>query len=129
MTEPRPVTSASPQHRGSAMPEDLSLRLTGDETGIGAVLAALRAMPDVEGVVELGLDVPGQGDDSGSIGLPGQRDDASSLGLPSEEGRAEAQDVQIHISNSIAYDHVHGRIETLAAGAGVVVEWLDLEGE
>lgn len=111
------------------MPEDLSLRLTGDEIGIGAVLAALRAMPDVEGVVELGLDVPGQGDDSGSIGLPGQRDDASSLGLPSEEGRAEAQDVQIHISNSIAYDHVHGRIETLAAGAGVVVEWLDLEGE
>jgi NADPH-dependent ferric siderophore reductase len=110
-------TSASPQRRGAAMPEELSLRLTGDETGIGAVISALRAMPDVEGVVELGLDVPGQGDD------------ASSLGLPSEEGKAEAQDVQIHISNSIAYDHVHGRIETLAAGAGVVVEWLDLEGE
>jgi NADPH-dependent ferric siderophore reductase len=111
------------------VPEHLSLRLTGDETGIGAMLAALRAMPDVESVVELGLDVPGQGDDSGSIGLPGQDDDASSLGLPSEEGKAEAQDVQIHISNSIAYDHVHGRIETLAAGAGVVVEWLDLQGE
>ncbi len=111
------------------MPEELSLRLTGDETGIGAVLAALHAMPDVEGVVELGLDVPGQGDDSGSTGLPGQRDDASSLGLPSEKGRAEAQDVQIHISSPTAYDHVHGRIETLAAGAGVVVEWLDLEGE
>jgi hypothetical protein len=122
-------TSASPQRRGAAMPVDLSLRLTGDETGIGAVISALRAMPDVEGVVELGLDVPGQGDDSGSLGLPGQGDDASSLGLPSEEGKAEAQDVQIHISDSIAYDHVHGRIETLAAGAGVVVEWLDLEGE
>jgi len=129
MIEPRPVTSASPQHRGAAVPEHLSLRLTGDETGIGAMLVALRAMPDVESVVELGLDVPGQGDDSGSIGLPGQDDDASSLGLPSEEGKAEAQDVQIHISNSIAYDHVHGRIETLAAGAGVVVEWLDLQGE
>jgi hypothetical protein len=123
------LTSASPQYRGAAMPEDLSLRLTGNETGIGAVLAALRAMPDVERVVELGLDVPGQSDDSGSIGLPGQGDDASSLGLPSEEGKAEAQVVQIHISNSTAYDHVHGRIETLAAGAGVVVEWLDLEGE
>lgn len=106
------------------MPEDLSLRLTGDQTGIGAVLAALRAMPDVDGVVPLALDVPGQGDDSGSVGLPGQGDDSSSLGLPSEEGKADSQDVQIHIGNSIAYDHVHGRIETLAAGAGVVVEWL-----
>jgi hypothetical protein len=111
------------------MPEDLTVRLTGDETGNGAVLAALRAMPAVDGVVAFGLDVPGQSDDSGSIGLPGQGDDASSLGLPSEEGNAEAQDVQIHISSSIAHDHVHGRIETLAAGAGVVVEWLDLEGE
>ena len=110
------------------MPEEtLSLRLSGDQAGIGAMLAVLRAMPDVDGLLELGLDVPGQSDDSGSIGLPGQRDDSSSLGLPSEEGKSDVQDVQIHISDSIAYDHVHGRIETLAAGAGVVVEWLDGE--
>lgn len=110
------------------MPEEiLSLRLSGDQTGIGAMLSALRAMPDVESVIELGLDVPGQSDDSGSIGLPGQGDDSSSLGLPSEEAKSDVQDVQLRIPDSIAYDHVHGHIETLAAGAGVVVEWLDGE--
>jgi len=109
------------------MPETISLRLSGDEAGIGAMLAALRGMPDVDNVLELGLDVPGQGDDSGSIGLPGQGDDSSSLGLPSDEGRSEVQDIRLRIPSSVAYDHVHGRIERLAAGAGVVVEWLDGE--
>ena len=97
------------------MPETISLRLSGDEAGIGAMLAALRGMPDVDNVLELGLDVPGQGDDS------------SSLGLPSDEGRSEVQDIRLRIPSSVAYDHVHGRIEMLAAGAGVVVEWLDGE--
>lgn len=98
------------------MPEEtLSLRLSGDQAGIGAMLAVLRAMPDVDGLLELGLDVPGRSDDS------------SSLGLPSEEGKSDVQDVQLRIPNSVAYDHVHGRIEMLAAGAGVVVEWLDGE--
>lgn len=100
------------------MPETLSLRLSGDETGIGAVLAALRGMPDVDSVVELSLDVPGANDDSSSAGTP---DDS-----PPGTG---TQDVRLHMPSSLAYDHVHGRIETLAAGAGVVVEWLDLEGE
>lgn len=109
------------------MPETIALRLSGDQTGIGAMLAALRAMPDVDSVLALGLDVPGQSDDSGSVGLPGQGDDSSSLGLPSEEGKADVQDVRVHVPNSLAYDHVHGRIETLAAGAGVVVEWLNGE--
>lgn len=109
------------------MPETLSLRLSGDEAGIGAMLAALRGMHDVDSVQALGLDVPGQGDDSSSIGLPGQRDDSSSLGLPSEDGKSDVQDIQLRVTNSLAYDHVHGRIETLAAGAGVVVEWLDGE--
>ncbi|HEX5352839.1 MAG TPA: hypothetical protein VFW60_02045 [Rhodanobacteraceae bacterium] len=74
----------------------------------------MRGMMDVVAVVELGLDAPRQRDDSSSAGLP---DDAPS----------GCQDVQLHVSNSVAYDYVHGRIESLAADAGVVVEWLDLE--
>lgn len=92
----------------------MSIRLTGTEDRIRAVLVAVRGMMDVVAVVELGLDAPRQRDDSSSAGLP---DDAPS----------GCQDVQLHVSNSVAYDYVHGRIESLAADAGVVVEWLDLE--
>jgi hypothetical protein len=35
--------------------------------------------------------------------------------------------VRVHVPSSVAYDYVHGRIETLAATTGVAVEWLDLE--
>lgn len=94
--------------------QTMSIRLCGAEDGIRAVLAAARGMPDVDGVIELGLDAPQLNDDSSSAGLP---DDTSS----------QCQDVQLHVPNSVAYDYVHGRIETLAAHAGVVVEWLNRE--
>ncbi|MGH8124943.1 MAG: hypothetical protein ACREPK_03765 [Rhodanobacteraceae bacterium] len=78
------------------------------------VLVAVRGMTDVDAVVELGLDAPRQRDDSSSAGLP-------------EDSPSGYQDVQLHVSNSVAYDYVHGRLEAVAADAGVVVEWLDLE--
>lgn len=100
------------ERRGGAAPQTLSLRLSGSEAGIDAMLAALRGMADVDGMVELGLDAPQRRDDSSSAGLP---DDAS----------AEVRDVRVHVPNSIAYNHVHDRIEILAVHADVVVEWAD----
>lgn len=99
---------------GMGVQQTMSVRLSGDESRIRMVLVALRGMTDVDAVVELGPDAPRQRDDSSSAGLP---DD-----LPSG-----CQDVQLHVSNSVAYDYVHGRLEAVAADAGVVVEWLDLE--
>lgn len=93
------------------MPEAIRLRLSGDETGVRAVLAALHRMHDVDSVVELGMNEPGVGDDSSSAGLP----DDTAVG---------AEDVEVRMNDSANYEHVQGRIETLAVGADVVVEWL-----
>lgn len=100
------------ERRGGAASQTLSLRLSGTEAGIDAVLVGLRGMADVDGIVELRLDAPQRRDDSSSAGLP---DDAS----------AEVRDVRVRVPNSIAYDHVHDRIEILAVHADVVVEWVD----
>jgi hypothetical protein len=96
------------------MPESMSIRMSGTEIGIRAVLAALRGMPDVERMIELDVDAPLQSDDSSSAGL---QDDTPSY----------FHEIELHVPNSVAYDHVHGRVETLASGAGVVVEWLGEE--
>ncbi|HLI17064.1 MAG TPA: hypothetical protein VKV22_02190 [Rhodanobacteraceae bacterium] len=94
------------------MEQQISIRLSGDEARIDAVVSALRGLSDVDGLLELGVVAPQLDEDSSSAGLP---DDTPS----------GFQDIEVHVPNSLAYDHVHGRIETLAAHAGVVVEWLD----
>lgn len=94
------------------MEQQISIRLSGDEARIDTVVSALRGLSDVDGLLELGVVAPQQAEDSSSAGLP---DD-----MPSG-----FQDIELRVPNSFAYDHVHGRIETLAARAGVVVEWLD----
>jgi hypothetical protein len=35
--------------------------------------------------------------------------------------------MRVHVPNPVAYDHVRGRIETVAVHTGGGVEWLDLE--
>lgn len=98
----------------TAVPQSMSIRLTGADTGVSALMAAIRGLQEVDGIVELSLDAPRRPDDSSSAGLP---DDTTS----------EYQEMRVHVPSSVAYDYVHGRIETLAAHTGVVVEWLDLE--
>ena len=98
----------------TAVPQSMSIRLTGAETGLSALTAAIRGLPEVDGIVEMSLDAPLRPDDSSSAGLP---DDTAS----------DYQELRVHVPSSVAYDYVHGRIETLAAHTGVVVEWLDLE--
>lgn len=98
----------------TAVPQSMTIRLTGADTGISALAAAIRGLPEVDGVVEMALDAPARPDDSSSAGLP---DDTAS----------NFSEIRVHVPSSVAYDYVHGRIETLAAHAGVVVEWLDLE--
>ena len=98
----------------NAVPQSMTIRLTGAETGVSALMAAIRGLPEVDGIVELSLDAPMRPDDSSSAGLP---DDTAS----------DYQELRVHVPSSVAYDYVHGRIETLAAHSGVVVEWLDLE--
>lgn len=81
------------------------------------MVEALRGMPEVESVIELSMDAPLRSDDSSSAGLP---DDTESY----------SQDLEVDFAdeaNDDAADDVQGRIETLASGAGVVVEWLDNE--
>ena len=99
----------------TAVPQSMSIRLTGAETGVSALMAAIRGLPEVDGIVEQSLDAPARPDDSSSAGLS---DDTAST---------ESQELRVHVPSSVAYDYVHGRIETLAASTGVVVEWLDLE--
>ena len=99
----------------TAVPQSMSIRLTGAETGLSALMAAIRGLPEVDGIVEMPLDAPLRPDDSSSAGLP---DDTAS---------SDYQELRVHVPSSVAYDYVHGRIETLAAHTGVVVEWLDLE--
>lgn len=98
----------------TAVPQSMSIRLTGADTGVSALMAAIRGLQEVDGIVELSLDAPRMPDDSSSAGLA---DDTAS----------EYQEMRVHVPSSVAYDYVHGRIETLAATTGVVVEWLDLE--
>ncbi|HEV7122674.1 MAG TPA: hypothetical protein VGN24_04515 [Rhodanobacter sp.] len=95
-------------------PQSMSIRLTGADTGVSALMAAIRGLQEVDGIVEMSLDAPRRPDDSSSAGLP---DDTPS----------EYQEMRVHVPSSVAYDYVHGRIERLAATTGVVVEWLDLE--
>lgn len=97
------------------MSESLALRLTGDDRGVGAMVTALHGLPGVEGVEDLRLDMPARDDDS------------SSAGLPDDTAMTNARDVRIDVADEDALDAVQGRIETMAAGAGVVVEWLDGE--
>lgn len=96
------------------VPQSMSIRLTGADTGVSALMAAIRSLQEVDGIVEMSLDAPRRPDDSSSAGLPG--DTAS-----------EYQEMRVHVPSSLAYDYVHGRIERLAATTGVVFEWLDLE--
>jgi len=98
----------------TAVPQTMSIRLTGADTGVSALTAAIRGLEEVDGIVELSLDAPRRPDDSSSAGLPDDTD-------------SEYQELRVHVPSSVAYDYVHGRIETLAANTGVVVEWLDLE--
>lgn len=114
------MSALNPQPRGTyametsartAVPQSMSIRLTGADTGVSALVAAIRGLQEVDGIVELSLDAPPRSDDSSSAGLP---DDTAS----------EFQEMRVHVPSSVAYDYVHGRIETLAATTGVVVEWL-----
>lgn len=98
----------------TVVPQSMSIRLTGADTGVSALMAAIRGLQEVDGVVEMSLDAPRRPDDSSSAGLP---DDTAS----------EYQEMRVHVPSSVAYDYVHGRIERLAATTGVVVEWLDQE--
>lgn len=98
----------------TVIPQSMSIRLTGADTGVSALMAAIRGLQEVDGIVEMSLGAPRRPDDSSSAGLP---DDTAS----------EYQEMRVHVPSSVAYDYVHGRIERLAATTGVVVEWLDLE--
>jgi hypothetical protein len=98
--------------RTTAVPQSMSIRLTGAEAGIDALMAAIRGMQEVDGIVAPSLDAPRRPDDSSSAGLP---DDTAS----------EYQELRVHVPSSVACDYVHDRIETLAASTGVVVEWLE----
>jgi|GEM_PF-881147 hypothetical protein len=117
------MSALNPQAQGThameisartGVPQSMTIRLTGAGTGISAVMASIRGLQEVDSVVELSPDAPRGPDDSSSAGLP---DDTAS----------EYQEIRVHVPSSVAYNYVHGRIETLAASTGVVVEWLDLE--
>ncbi|HWG67340.1 MAG TPA: hypothetical protein VN662_07985 [Rhodanobacteraceae bacterium] len=107
-------THAMESSARTAVPQSMSVRLTGDDAGVGALMAAIRGLEEVDGIVELSLDAPDRPDDSSSAGL-------------SDDTASEFREMRVHVPSSVAYDYVHGRIETLAANTGVVVEWLDLE--
>lgn len=98
----------------TVVPQSMSIRLSGADTGVSALMAAIRGLQEVDGIVELSLDAPHRPDDSSSAGL-------------SHDTASDYQEMRVHVPSSVAYDYVHGRIEILAAHTGVVVEWLDLE--
>ena len=95
------------------MAESMSIRMSGTEAGVRAVVSALRGMREVDELVEVGMDAPLEGDDSSSAGL--------------QDAASYAQELELGVPDSVAYDHVHRRIEALASGADVVVEWLTEE--
>lgn len=98
---------------GHAMAECMSIRMSGTEVWVRAILSGVRGMRDVNEFVELGVDMPWEGDDASSARM---QDDASCV-----------QEIGLSVSNAVAYDHEHRSIETLASGVGIVVEWLDEE--
>lgn len=98
----------------TAVPQSMSIRITGADTGVSALMAAIRGLQAVDDVVEVSLDAPRRRGDSSSAGMV---DDTTS----------ECREMRVHVPSSVAYDYVRGRIEMLAARNGVIVEWLDLE--
>ncbi len=96
------------------MPDSMTMRFTGGTERVEALVQAIRGLADVDGVMEMDLD------------LPPAEDDSSSAGLPDDEASPH-RDVRLNVASSVAYDYVHGRLEILAARAGVVLEWLDEE--
>lgn len=89
------------------MPHEMSIRLSGEEIEIRALVTAIRGMPDVHGMSEHQAVAAAHRVRGGAALSP------------------EALDLRLHVADSLARDHVRGRIGTLASGAGVGLEWLD----
>lgn len=92
------------------MPHEMSMRLSGGEVDIRALVTAIRGMPDVHGMSERQAVAA-----------------AEHAGFGAATLSPESLDLRLHVADSLARDHVRGRIGTLASGAGVGIEWLDEE--
>lgn len=87
------------------MPHEMAMRLNGGELDIRALVSAIRSMPDVHGMSE--------------------RQAAQHAAVGATAVAPESLDLRLHVADSLAREHVRGRIGTLASGAGVELEWLD----
>jgi hypothetical protein len=92
----------------------ITFRLSGLEGPVDTMLDALRGLPGVDRVQEMGV-----------ADVPRQRDDSSSAGLSAAAAGSGTRDVEIHATSQAAMQHVRTRAEVVARDAGVVVEWLE----
>lgn len=92
------------------MPHEMSMRLSGGEPDIHALVSAIRGMPDVHGMSER----------PAVAAVRHAHFGATAMSL-------ESLDLRLHVADYLARNHVRGRIGTLASGAGVALEWLDEE--
>lgn len=95
------------------MPHHLAMRLHGDDIGVRALVTAIRGMPDVDAAHERGSGKFASRADFGAAGTRGLAGDCL--------------DLRLDIADTAALGHVRRRIETLAWGAGVTLDWLNEE--
>lgn len=92
----------------------ITFRLSGPEGPVDTMLDALRGLPGVDRVQEMG-----------ATDVPRRRDDSSSAGLSAATAGSGTRDVEIHAVSEAAMQRVRDSAEIVARDAGVVVEWLE----
>lgn len=91
----------------------LRFRMTGPESGLASMMAAIEGIDRVDRVEEVG-DL-----------MAGMRDDSSSAELSDDVGRSVAHEVEVHAESTNAIEDVHAAIERTAEEFGVAVEFVD----